>query len=439
MSYWWDGGGGGGWGGWDGGYIDASGMRWGDSLFQPIDPASLPGFGTNWGSFTEYYEAQYDSMVQSTNAVNNINSMIANGQIEASAVPWIQSFINSQNDGNVLADLNRFLNSLPAGAHYIGGATWGVSLPDAPDGTIRSESITFNVNHSFAAYWNESAGGWFIGDQFISANINADGAPDINSDPNYALNIAAAELVDFGARGIQMDLVRQQYLDSIQGMSDEIMQLVRSGQISPEEGARRANELRNIILEASRGQDSELGRAIAESLKREGPTLEILCEKYAGQLFGTAYHNLTGPQQDQVFLEIVRAAGRDRGQITQLTPLLGTAGKALLIAGLAISVYNIVTADDKLDAFGHEGAGLAGGWLGGAAGGAAAGLICGPGAPICSGIGIFVGGIIGAYGGSSLWDWFNSPSPEPPPPPPDPEPTPDPGGGGGGYYDYGYY
>lgn len=43
-------------------------------------------------------------------------------------------------------------------------------------------------------------------------------------------------------------------------------------------------------------------------------------------------------------------------------------------------------------------AGIEGGW----AGGALAGLMCGPGAPVCVLIGVFVGGAIAAY----VADWY---------------------------------
>lgn len=65
---------------------------------------------------------------------------------------------------------------------------------------------------------------------------------------------------------------------------------------------------------------------------------------------------------------------------------------------LGVSVYNIAVADDPGAQAVEEGAVLGGGVLGGMAGGAAAGLVCGPGAPVCVGIGAFVGGALGAFG-----------------------------------------
>ena len=61
-------------------------------------------------------------------------------------------------------------------------------------------------------------------------------------------------------------------------------------------------------------------------------------------------------------------------------------------------MYNILSAEDKVAASVREGATLGGGVLAGAGGGAAAGWICGPGAPVCVGIGVFVGGALGALG-----------------------------------------
>ena len=49
---------------------------------------------------------------------------------------------------------------------------------------------------------------------------------------------------------------------------------------------------------------------------------------------------------------------------------------------------------------------LGGGFAGGAAGGAIAGLACGPGAPICVTLGVFVGGALGALGADVSFGWF---------------------------------
>ncbi|GGD25576.1 hypothetical protein GCM10011513_23880 [Franconibacter daqui] len=72
------------------------------------------------------------------------------------------------------------------------------------------------------------------------------------------------------------------------------------------------------------------------------------------------------------------------------------AGKGLIVLSIAISVYEIYTAENKISETGRQiainGAGIAGA----AASGAIAGLMCGPGAPVCVLIGGFVGGALAA-------------------------------------------
>ena len=133
----------------------------------------------------------------------------------------------------------------------------------------------------------------------------------------------------------------------------------------------------------------------------------MVFEHYSQKRFKTSFPRLVASLKDAVFLDIVVAAGRDN-KISKITPYIGKFGKVLLVASIAISVYNVATAEDKVDAVGREGSSLLGGFLGGAAGGAAAGLICGPGAPVCSAIGIFVGGAAGAFIASGGYDWLTS-------------------------------
>lgn len=223
------------------------------------------------------------------------------------------------------------------------------------------------------------------------------------------LDLFKTEAMNFGYRMEKMADVRADYLKTIKLASDEFKDLVESGQISYEEGARRANLLRNYIVETSRGKDSDFGRAIAEFLKKEGPTLETSVAKYAGTRFpGRLLSTLSQEEKNLVYMDVIIAAGRDRSTISKLAPYLGKAGKVFLVASIAISVYNVATAEDKVNAAGREGSSILGGIAGGAAGGAVAGLICGPGAPLCSGIGIFVGGAVGAFMATGGYDWLTS-------------------------------
>ncbi len=223
------------------------------------------------------------------------------------------------------------------------------------------------------------------------------------------LDLLKAEALNFGVRGISMGDVRADYLKTIKYASNEFVELVKNGEISYEEGALRANKLRNVIFEISRRKDWELGRSIAEYTKPEAKPFGWFLERYSQKRFTTSFSSLTSQaQKDAVYLDVVVAAGRDNKGISGITPYLGKFGKVLLVVSIAISVYNVATAEDKVNAAGREGSGLLGGFLGGAAGGAVAGLFCGPGAPVCSAIGIFVGGAAGAFVASGGYDWLTS-------------------------------
>src|SRR5690606_39894667 len=102
----------------------------------------------------------------------------------------------------------------------------------------------------------------------------------------------------------------------------------------------------------------------------------------------------------------VFASGRPQVQATKTAKSLGIAGRGLIALTITISVYNIVTAEDKSKAIAREGAVIGGGLLGSVAGGAAAGLACGPAAPVCVTIGAFVGGVMFAVGAEITFDSF---------------------------------
>jgi hypothetical protein len=222
-----------------------------------------------------------------------------------------------------------------------------------------------------------------------------------------AINILETELVNFGIRGIKTADVRADYMKTIKLMSDEFIEKVQSGKISPEKGAVEANQLRNVIYEISRKKDYELFRAYAVSIKETPKTFDWFLEKYSQKRFKVSFDSLFSQQQrNDVFFDVVVAAGKDSQSVSNTAKFLGKAGKVCLVASLAISVYNVATAEDKIKTAGREGTGLLGGIAGGAAGGAAAGLLCGPGAPVCSGIGIFVGGAIGAFVATGGYDWL---------------------------------
>ncbi len=193
----------------------------------------------------------------------------------------------------------------------------------------------------------------------------------------------------FGEKFIRDARVRENYLKQARAASQEIQAYAYSGEMSAEEAALRVNELRNALLDAGRLKNSDVGRAVAELEKATGKTLEELQAKYANQFFKTEFATLNAAQRDTVFLEIARAGGRPSSDFNKLAARAGKAGKAVLIVSLAFAFYNVATSDRPGREAVKQGTSIGAGILGGAA----AGLACGPGAPICVGVGALIGGI----------------------------------------------
>jgi len=245
-----------------------------------------------------------------------------------------------------------------------------------------------------------------------------------------ALQQLEVQAANFGTRFIQDAGVRELYAREIKKMSEQVLEGIRKGEITPKQGAEFANQMRNVILEESRKLDSELGRAFAEKWKSVTPSMEDMIARKSLELFGREASTLSAAEANRVYLAIAESAGRPNPTFMKAVPYLKTAGRTAVVLTTAVSVYNVATAQDKVETARREGLGIAGGFVGGAAGGAVAGLLCGPGSPICSGIGIFVGGVAGALG-VDLADRVVNPRPgdgadthQVPTPMPAPPPTP---------------
>jgi hypothetical protein len=204
---------------------------------------------------------------------------------------------------------------------------------------------------------------------------------------------------NFAMRLARMAEVRARYVQQIQEMSQSIRQAVQAGELSAENGAKLANEMRNQIMEMQRLRDLDLGRALARQLKSRGLTLEDSIAKSMSKLRvqGRPFAELSGSEQRMVLVEVIESSGRSRGAVTAAIPKLRWAGRGLWLATVAIAAYNIGTAENPWWQSGREGVSLAGGFGGGFAGGAAMGAAGGVWAgPAGVAVGVIVGGILGA-------------------------------------------
>ena len=141
-------------------------------------------------------------------------------------------------------------------------------------------------------------------------------------------------------------------------------------------------------------------------MKTTGRGLTSLQAYYAQKLFAKEFHVLPASQRNQVWREIVASSGRANPKVTAGTLRVARLGRGLALAAVAIAVYNVSAAEDKVEAATREGVTMGAGFIGSIAGGAAAGLACGPGAPVCVTVGVFVGGVLFALGADAGFNWL---------------------------------
>ncbi len=214
-----------------------------------------------------------------------------------------------------------------------------------------------------------------------------------------------AETANIGSHLTIDASARQAYARQIRAMSNELRMMAQSGKMTWAQAAEQASEARNVIMEVIRTRSTPVGLSIVQKMKQQGKTLNEIVALKCQKLYGTniSFNSLTAQQQNKVYLEVVKSAGKSRPEVTSAMKKLSHAGRGLILLSIALSIYTVATAENKFDAAGKEivitGAGIGGG----IAGGALAGLACGPGAPVCVTVGAFVGGALAAFGVGFVW------------------------------------
>ncbi len=225
-----------------------------------------------------------------------------------------------------------------------------------------------------------------------------------NRDLEDALIALDGTVLPLSSRVLFDATVRRQYVQAIKAAVAEIQADVASGAITPEQGAMRANQIRNVIMEQGRARSSEVGRAVAEFLKKEGLTLPKLIEKYAMLEFKRVPAALTAPEREAVMHVIIAAAARDNVKVTGMLRFLGPASRGLVALSVGLAIYDIYNSEDRPHEALHQGvlagSGAVGSYVVGALG---VSLVCGPGAPVCAGIFVIVGGVSFAVGADYFW------------------------------------
>ena len=170
-----------------------------------------------------------------------------------------------------------------------------------------------------------------------------------------AIQALKAEVANAGVHLSLDSSARLAYARQIQAMANELQLQATSGRITWGQAAQQAQEARNVIMEIIRGRSTPVGRAMAQRIKSEGKTLNELIARKAQQLHGpnVRFDRLTAAQQNAVYGEIVKSAGKSNAAITQRMRTLSRQDAASW-SSIAVSVYTIANADNKVEAAGRN-------------------------------------------------------------------------------------
>lgn len=214
------------------------------------------------------------------------------------------------------------------------------------------------------------------------------------------INSLRSQIANAGAHLMIDGAARASYDRQVREMSADLRAKAMSGQITWRQAADEASTVRNLVMDTIRGRSTPVGRAIAESIKKDGKTLNQLVAEKTTKLYGPRadFNNLSTTQKNKVYAEIVSSAGRSNAAVTGQMQTLSKLSRGLVFVSISLSVYNIAVSENPQQASVKEVALAGSGFGGGVAGGAIAGLACGPGAPVCVTVGAFVGGALAAFG-----------------------------------------
>ncbi|NVF12713.1 hypothetical protein [Vreelandella maris] len=108
---------------------------------------------------------------------------------------------------------------------------------------------------------------------------------------------------------------RARYISQIQRISSTAKADISAGRASYLEAAEYCHAMRNKVMEEYRKLTSEQGLAKAEQIKKTPPSLADLFERYAQQLFGCSYQDLSAEQQQRIHHEVIEASGRSNAEV----------------------------------------------------------------------------------------------------------------------------
>lgn len=166
--------------------------------------------------------------------------------------------------------------------------------------------------------------------------------------------------------------LRLEYSRRIKAMSDDLYAKASRGIISWEKAAEEANQTRNLLMELIRYRSTPVGKALAQKMKAQGKTLNELIAYKTKALYGDKvnFNNLSVSQKNAVYSAVVQSAGKSNLEVNIKMQRLSGAGRGLIFLSLAVAVYQIYEAEDRVletqRQLAISSAGIAGAWGGGA-------------------------------------------------------------------------
>ncbi|MDU9393622.1 hypothetical protein [Pseudomonas sp. zfem002] len=200
---------------------------------------------------------------------------------------------------------------------------------------------------------------------------------------------------------------RENYNKNVGRIVAEVRSELERGKINVREAAHYCVTLRNRVMAETRALTSAQGRVVAEFVKKDPKTLDVLREKYAQKIFKQSFDGLSWKQQNRVFYEIILSAGRPNNKFNVINKTLVVMARVFIVYTVGHAIQSVYEAENKFKEAAKQGGAIAFGFAGasfGAQFGAAGGPLLAFALAIVGGLaGGFLGGVIGEAVSDYLW------------------------------------
>ncbi|KAJ3557903.1 hypothetical protein NM688_g1217 [Phlebia brevispora] len=277
------------------------------------------------------------------------------------------------------------------------------SLADSPSENTSSSFPLYGLYVRISGLDNVKAFESLAADGAMLASTQAAERADDWTKLSIALFLMKSTALIWGRWFITDATVRMQYASAVAIGAADVRARWESGALSLENAVEEAVSMRNSWLRDSRARSSPLGGWIAEAIKPQGLSVAETLDRYASRKYNKKFADLTAEEGRRVVGAAIDASGRANRRITGIMKNLSRVGKAVMVVGVAMSMYQVVTAEDwKKEAIVQTGTWSAS-IIGGAIGTGVGALV----SPIGAILGGLTGGLLGSWiGDLALSRWF---------------------------------